>query len=248
MLPALLFKELEPVLLDATAAPKALDIDRSSKEANDDAIFHFCVSYGREQDFDPLALKKSFEPEQKRARELDSWLYVLFDLSDNLRLIRLHKVVQFATDALCRATLLTHPVSGESLDSYSPLSPTERRRIWRSFYRYQVFCLLSTLVYPATNAQTSNPDDLQEVRMPTSCDCVDQDIRFFDSFPEQEMEEIASVRDLLIGQYDKLSERYKSQLATELYQDPRQDPFAGTSHFPLPKKALFTSHSALIDP
>lgn len=101
-------------------------------------------------------------------------------------LSQIQRAVRFAMKDFCQATLSRHPLNGEKEERIMPLSTNEGRRIGRAFYRFEIFC--SMLGQPG-------------FKVKRILNCMDMCHLFLNHFPPWEVEEIACVRDYIIGRY-----------------------------------------------
>ncbi|KAL8751652.1 MAG: hypothetical protein Q9199_006275 [Rusavskia elegans] len=134
------------------------------------------------------------------------------DFDQILALVRLHRVVGFATKAFCAKSLSTHPVSRLPLNSYAALSPCEDARIRRAFYRYQTYCILAN-----TSTQPLFSSDFLENPRPhrPEPDELFRALnagRLLENFPDWEVEEIVCIHDFLVQYYADLFRMYQNEL------------------------------------
>lgn len=98
-----------------------------------------------------------------------------WSLSQAIPLARLHETIEYFTDSLVFTVFAQKPCA-------NPVSRTERLRIGRNFYRFQVYCNL-----------------FQNMRMiPINAD-HDQRDSYFSQFAPWEIEQLACIHDYLLG-------------------------------------------------
>jgi hypothetical protein len=109
-------------------------------------------------------------------------------------LSRLQSVITEITTDFCDTTISVHPVTGERVQSVGDLSSNEKRRIYRSFYRFELFRALFTYS--------------------RSFDAMDQSLLFLSIFKLWEVEELACVRDYMIRRYPGILQERSPELST----------------------------------
>ncbi|KAL8670183.1 MAG: hypothetical protein Q9168_005261 [Polycauliona sp. 1 TL-2023] len=130
-------------------------------------------------------------------------------------LVRLHRVVGFATEAFRVKVLSTYPTSQASVSDQA-LSTCEDARIRRAFYRYQTFCILAD-----RSTQPLLPGsypDLLEHPSPSGPEPENPEFRnlaagrFIDNLPAWQIKEISCVHDVLKEYYKDLLELHREKL------------------------------------
>ena len=141
-----------------------------------------------------------------------------------------HLLVLDVTKDFCDYALSTHPVTGQSLDHYTSLSPNEARRIHRALYRYELFTRLFHepdfyLEERDNNRVRDRRPGLSRLALQRnsirSLDDQDKSWLFFPLFKAWEVEEIFCVRDYIRHRYDELYRVRKSEV---------QERMGGASH------------------
>lgn len=131
-----------------------------------------------------------------------------FPLTHIATLSRVQYAVRFASKDFCQATLSRHPLSSEKEEDIPPLSTNEARRINRAFYRFEIFCTIF-----------SQPG----FKVKRKLDCMDMCHLFLNQFPPWEVEEIACIRDYIIGRYAQLFAKHEHELPRHPSQGPPED-------------------------
>ena len=167
---------------------------------------------------------REFLQEYNVARQAKvSLLLERFPLPHLVILSQLHHAVKFAMKDFCQAALSENPPSSERLEDITPLSTNEARRISRAFYRFEIFCMI--FCEPGLSVKPE-------------LDCADMCHLFLNQFPPWEVEEIACVRDYIVGRYTKLFRKHEHELGQccpvsppWAYQDSPGDerPFLGNT-------------------
>ena len=154
-----------------------------------------------------------------------------------------HLLVLDVTKDFCDYALSTHPVTGQSMDHYTSLSPNEVRRIHRAFYRYELF----TRLFHEPDFYLEEQDHMRDrrpglsrlalqrksIRSLDNQDNQDRSWLFFPLFKAWEVEEIACVRDYITHRYDELYRVCKSEVQEMLRGRPDVPPWE-ESPDPLP--------------
>ena len=118
-------------------------------------------------------------------------------------LSRLQSVVTEITSDFCETTLSVHPVTGERVQSLGDLSSNEKRRIYRSLYRFELF-----------RALFIEPFDAQiPLESRERFDALDKSLLFLSVFKHWEVEELACVRDYMIRRYLGILQESSSKLS-----------------------------------
>lgn len=142
-------------------------------------------------------------------------------------LSRLQYAVRFASKDFCQATLSRHPLSSEKEEDIPPLSTNEARRISRAFYRFEIFCRIF-----------SQPG----FRVKRKLDCMDMCHLFLNQFPPWEVEEIACIRDYMIGRYAQLFAKHEHRLVQNSPQGAPED----SSGEEMPFEGNMTGHTSSV--
>ena len=173
------------VLPDALAVHKAFQIG-------------FDESGGRKDDV------RSFISQYKAERASSSPIMCdSLDIQTLKSLSRLQSVVAKIAVDFCKTTLSIHPVTGQRIPSHAELSPNEKRRIYRAFYRFELF-----------RALFSEPRGIKIPPESRRCfDAMDQSLQFLSIFKAWEVEELACVRDYIIGRHTEILRESSSELS-----------------------------------
>lgn len=123
-------------------------------------------------------------------------------------LAQVQYALRFATKDFFQATLSRNPLSDEKEKDIQPLSTNEVRRISRALYRFEIFCTIF-----------SHPGFEVKQRL----DCMDMCHLFLNQFPPWEVEEIACVRDYIIGRYAQLFAKHEDELVQHSPQGNPED-------------------------
>lgn len=129
-----------------------------------------------------------------------------------------HLLILDVTKDFCDYMLSTHPVTGQSLNHYTSLSPNEARRIHRALYRYELFTRLFNKpdFYLEEDRARDRRPGLSRLALQRnsirSLDSQDKAWLFFPLFKAWEVEEIACVRDYITHRYDEPYRLCKSEL------------------------------------
>ena len=109
-------------------------------------------------------------------------------LSEALVVSDLHTHVQYFADDFCSSILTRNPISGLPDPSHAPLSKAEKTRIYRVFYRVELYCNLFRIFGPRVNQRSVDArlaaEEQQEV--------------FFDKFTPWENEQLGCIHDYLL--------------------------------------------------
>lgn len=143
---------------------------------------------------------------KNRRQEAAVMSFERLSLPQTVTLSQVQYAVRFSTEAFCQTTLSTHPLTGKKQEHIPPLSSNETRRISRAFYRLELFCMIFN--QPSCNVSHK-------------VDSMDMCHLFLHQFPPWEVEEIACVRDYIIGRYTQLFAKYEHELVR---QRPEKDP------------------------
>ena len=197
----ILHRSIHPdVLLDAMAIVDALKLSR-----NYDDYVPNLKAFVEQYKTTKASLDVDLEPLKPSTTE-ESWEF--------------HLLVLDVTKDFCDYALSTHPVTGQSLNHYTSLSPNEARRIHRALYRYELFTRLfhepDFYLEEQDNRHRDRPPDKTRLALQRnsirSLDSQDKSWLFFPLFKAWEVEEIACVRDYITHRYDELYESCKSEL------------------------------------
>ena len=221
-----LHRSIHPdVLFDAMAVVEALKLSRNY----DDYVPNL----------------KAFVEQYKTTRVLMDSGVEPIEPSPMVNLWQFHLSVIDVTQDFCDHVLSSHPVTGQSLDHYTSLSPNEVRRIHRAFYRYELFTRLFQEPDFYLEEQRKRSRDRNWGRTSLalqrnskrSLDAQDRSFLLLAIFKPWEVEEIACVRDHIMRRYDELYSVCKSELQrameeqnhpdTAPWDTPPQSPFEG---------------------
>ena len=133
-----------------------------------------------------------------------------------------HLAVHHATDQFCRFTLSCHPVTGQPLEPYRPLSHSETRRIHRAFYRYELFCILfREPKFSIADARTRGDGHMASGLEQPDRSFVHlhtKSFLFLALFKAWKVEEIACTRDYIIRHYKALIQQCEPELQKQCYR------------------------------
>lgn len=195
----ILHRSIPPdVLPDAIAIVDALKLPR-----NYDDYVPNLKAFVEQYRTTRASLNVDFEPIEPNTTE-DLWEF--------------HLLVLDVTKDFCDYTLSTHPVTGQSLDHYTSLSPNEVRRIHRALYRYELFTRLfhePDFYLEEQRVRDRRPGRSRLALQRNSIRSLDDQDRswlFFPLFQAWEVEEIACVHDYISHRYDELYRVRKSEV------------------------------------
>ena len=157
---------------------------------------------------DGSEIRRFLEDYQSTRTESASISIERFPLMRIAILSRLQYAVRFASTDFCQATLSRHPLSSEKEADTQPLSTNESRRISRAFYRFEIFCRIFSQA---------------GFRVKPKLDCMDMCHLFLNQFPPWEVEEIACIRDYMIGRYAQLFAKHEHKLVQIIPQGAPED-------------------------
>lgn len=185
ILSAVLLRDIGPqVLPDALAVQKASQIGFDESSSRKDRVKSFISQYKAERGLSSLDKCDSLNIET-----LES-------------LSRLQSVVSRITTDFCEATLSIHPVTGERIQPHRDLSTNEKRRIYRALYRFELFRALFT-----------EPAGIEIPPESRRCfDAMDQSFLFLSVFKAWEVEELACMRDYIIGRHTEILRESSSEI------------------------------------
>lgn len=133
----------------------------------------------------------------KTQRETPSrFSYRTLDLDTLGSLAAFHKIVADTTADFCCSRLSRHPYSSDKIHSYDEPSDSERLRIYRSMYRFQLFNTLFDM--PLGRGWPSDGSD------PSPFDSRDMSDIFLSLYNPWEVEEISCIYDYLVECYASL--------------------------------------------
>lgn len=146
---------------------------------------------------DGSAIRDFLEDCKSTRQQPASVLFETFPLSHITILSQLQHAVRFVMKDFCKTTLSRDPLSGEKEEDIKPISTDEARRISRALYRFELFCIIF-----------SQPS----FKVKRKLDCMDMCHLFLNQFPPWEVEEIACIRDYIIGRYAHLFAKHEREL------------------------------------
>lgn len=181
-----------------------------SRDVGPDVLFeaHAVAIALTTDDKDGSEIREFLKDYRSMRRETASVSIRGFSLDQLTLLAQIQYAVQFATKHFCQATLARHPLSNERKEDITPLSTTETRRISRALYRFELFCRLF-----------SQPS----FKVKRSLDCMDMCHLFLRQFPRWEIEEIACIRDYLMGRYGLFFAKHEHELMRHRPQGAPED-------------------------
>ena len=134
------------------------------------------------------------------------------DLESACKLTQLQIRVQHATEDLCQTALSSNPFSGNQAEDWGQLSSNECRRVYRAFYRFEMFCNLfrnwknSPDDQDLSDAVSVSDDSTSEL------DSMEKSSRFLSLFKPWEVEELACVRDFLWNYYRRMLLKFEPEI------------------------------------
>lgn len=155
---------------------------------------------------DGIEVRQFLRDHKTRRREAAAISFGRFSIPQVVTLVQVQYAVRFAAEGFCQNTLSTHPLTGQKQDHVAPLSSNEAQRISRAFYRLELFCTIFNQHFSEVSHKL---------------DSMDMCHLFLDQFPPWEVEEVACVRDYIIGRYTQLFAKYEHELVR---QRPEKDP------------------------
>ena len=135
-----------------------------------------------------------------------------FDLEIASRLAQLQIRVQHATKDFCQRAFLSCPCTDNQADDCRQLSTNETRRLYRAFYRFEIFCNLfrdrreSPIDGEPSDASRASKNGISEL------DSTQKSSRFLDLFNPWEVEELACVRDYFCNYYQRVLLKFEPDL------------------------------------
>ena len=135
-----------------------------------------------------------------------------FDLESASRLAQLQIRVHHATEDFCQTAFSSHPRTGNQADDCRQLSTNETRRLYRAFYRFEIFCNLfrdrreSPIDEASSDASRASKNGVSEL------DSTEKSSRFLGLFNQWEVEELACVRDYFCNYYQRLLVKFEPDL------------------------------------
>jgi hypothetical protein len=132
------------------------------------------------------------------------------DLEATISLVQLHCSIMGVADNFHYSTLSKHPLSGQNL-KYEELSPSERRRIYRACYRFEIFS------YLFANLIWYHPPAMLAASLAGAL--------FFPGFKDWEIEEIFCIRDYIFRVYDKMFKDCEEELFYFYFREEESDGF-----------------------
>lgn len=135
-----------------------------------------------------------------------------FDLEIATRLAQLQIRVHHATEDFCQTAFSSHPLTGNQADDCRELSSNETRRLYRAFYRFEIFCNLfrdrreSPIDGEPSDASRASKNGISEL------DSTAKSSRFLGLFNPWEVEELACVRDYFRNYYQRVLLKFEPNL------------------------------------
>lgn len=155
---------------------------------------------------DGIEIRQFLRDYKTRHQEAAAVSFGRLSLPQIVALSQVQYAVRFAAEGFCQNTLSTHPLTSKKQEHILPLSSNEARRISRAFYRFELFCMICNQPSFKVSHKVSS---------------LDMCHLFLNQFPPWEVEEIACVRDYIIGRYTQLFAKYEHELVR---QRPEKDP------------------------
>ncbi|KAI9734662.1 MAG: hypothetical protein M1834_002263 [Cirrosporium novae-zelandiae] len=187
-----LSRDIEPVLCDAFMANQCSKLrcegmDRSGRiQAKKEFIEHYKQNHDQ-----PMKLPEKLE------------------LQGTVELAYLHIIIHDLVDDFCRSTFEVYTLSYGRDIEYVPPSPTEKRRIFRAFYRFQIYCnLFSMSGVRSPDTKEFTIPDIQE-----DFDGADKPWMFFSIFQPWEVEELGCIRDFIYKRYTEKFQEVEADVA-----------------------------------
>lgn len=172
---------------------------------------------------DGLEIRGFLENFRTTRRKSAAVSFERFPLPHIAILSQVQYAVRFAMKDFCQATLSRHPLSSAKEEGIRPLSTYETRRISRALYRFELFCTIF-----------SQPG----FKVKQQLDCMDMCHHFLNQFPPWEVEEIACIRDYIIGRHAQLFAKHEH----ELVQHPPEGAPEDSSGDEMPFEGNDTGH------
>ena len=135
-----------------------------------------------------------------------------FDLESASRLAQLQIRVLHATEDFCQTAFSSRPFIGNQADDCRELSSNETRRLYRAFYRFEIFCNLfrdrreSPIDGEPSHASRASKNGISEL------DSTAKSSRFLGLFNDWEVEELACVRDYFRNYYQRVLLKFEPDL------------------------------------
>ena len=135
-----------------------------------------------------------------------------FDLESASRLAQLQSRVQHATEDFCQSAFSTFSFAGNQADDCRQLSTNETRRLYRAFYRFEIFCNFfrdrrgSPIDGEPSDASRASKNGISEL------DSTKKSTRFLGLFNPWEVEELACVRDYFCNYYQRVLLKFEPDL------------------------------------
>jgi len=185
ILSTVLLRDIGPqVLSDALAVHEASQIGIEGTGSRKDRVKAFLSQYKAERGSSSPATCDSLDIET-----LES-------------LSRLQSVFTTITSDFCQTTLSVNPVNGERIQPGGELSVNEKRRIYRAFYRFELFRALFARSYYLVAPEDS-----------WYFDTMDQSFLFLSIFNAWEVEELACVHDYIFRRHSEFLQESSSELS-----------------------------------
>jgi hypothetical protein len=148
--------------------------------------------------------------------------------SDVQALADFHKTVCYFVDDFCRTTLRGNPVTGNDLGPIKRPSESERNRIARAFYIFELFCRLFR----------RPKHHMKGVKVRVLMGTEEKTALFLSLFPAYRVEELTCVRDYMMRRLED------TRLGVEIDKD-MEPPWDGKENSPLPTNISITDPSQI---
>ena len=133
------------------------------------------------------------------------------DLESLSRLARLQNHVQHSTEDLCRVATSSHPFPDIQIMHGKELSINERRRLYRAFYRFDIFCnLFRSWKHPPDDELSKSLN--RQHKKGFELEPLEKSSRFLSLFNPWEVEELACVRDYFFNYYGCMLHKFEPDL------------------------------------
>jgi hypothetical protein len=148
--------------------------------------------------------------------------------SDVQALADFHKTVCYFVDDFCRTTLRGNPATGNDLGPIKPPSESERSRIARAFYIFELFCRLFR----------RPKHHMKGVKVRVLMGTEEKTALFLSLFPAYRVEELTCVRDYMMRRLEDI------RLGVEIDKD-MEPPWDGKENSPLPTNISISDPSQI---
>jgi hypothetical protein len=139
-----------------------------------------------------------------------------------------HKTVYYFVDDFCRTTLRGNPATGNDLDHIKPPSESERNRITRAFYIFELFCRLFR----------RPKHHMKGVKVRVLMGTEEKTTMFLSLFPAYRVEELTCVRDYMVRRLKDI------RLGVEIDKD-MEPPWDGKENPPFPTNISISDPSQI---